>query len=82
MDFPINDLMDESACYQFLLALFHPQGLHCPRCQTRDGLRIQHFYREPVLNYRCTHCRRVFNADIRGPKLTYNVTTVGADRQG
>jgi transposase len=62
MDFPINDLMDENACYQFLLDLFHPQGLHCPRCQTLDRLLIQHFYREPVLNYRCAHCGRVFNA--------------------
>jgi transposase len=62
MDFPISDLMDENACYQFLLDVFHPQGLQCPRCQTRDDLRIQHVYREPVLNYRCTRCRRVFNA--------------------
>ncbi len=62
MDFPINDLMDENACYQFLIDIFHPQGLHCPRCQTQEGLQIQNYYREPILNYRCTQCRRVFNA--------------------
>ena len=62
MDFPINDLMDENACYQFLIDIFHPQGLHCPRCQTQEGLQIQNYYRKPILNYRCTQCRRVFNA--------------------
>ncbi len=62
MDFPINDLMDENACYQFLIDIFYPQGLHCPRCQTQEGLQIQNYYREPILNYRCTQCRRVFNA--------------------
>ncbi len=62
MDFPINDLMDENACYQFLIDIFHPQGLHCPRCQTQEGLQIQNYYRDPILNYRCTQCRRVFNA--------------------
>jgi DNA-directed RNA polymerase subunit RPC12/RpoP len=66
MDFPINDLMDENACYQFLVDLFHPQGLRCPRCQTQDGLRIQHFYRQPVLNYRCTHCRAA-GSSMPGP---------------
>jgi transposase len=62
MDFPIDDLMDENKCYQLLLDLFHPQGLHCPRCHAREGLRIHHSYREPILNYRCTHCKCVFNA--------------------
>ncbi len=62
MDFPIGDLMDENKCYEFLLDLFHPQGLHCPRCHTQEGLRIHHSYREPVLNYRCTRCKCVFNA--------------------
>ena len=32
MDFPIQDLMNEDACYQFLLDLYHPAGLCCPRC--------------------------------------------------
>ncbi len=62
MNFPINDLMDENACYQFLIDIFHPQGLHCPRCQTQEGLQIQNYYRDLILNYRCTQCRRVFNA--------------------
>jgi transposase len=62
MDFPIDDLMDEDKCYQFLLDLFHPRGLHCPRCHAHEGLQIHNSYREPILNYRCARCKRVFNA--------------------
>jgi transposase-like protein len=62
MDFPIDDLMDEDKCYHFLLDLFHPMGLLCPRCHTQEGLRIHHSYREPVFNYRCSQCKCVSNA--------------------
>src|SRR3954466_9406539 len=62
MDFPIQSFMDEDACFRFLLDLFHPEGLHCPRCHARDGFTIHRFVREPVLDHRCTSCGRVFNA--------------------
>jgi len=29
--FPLDGLLDEQACYDFLLRLLHPDGLHCPR---------------------------------------------------
>src|SRR3954452_2831188 len=54
--------MDENKCYQSLLDLFHPQGLHCPRCHAQEGLQTHNSYREPILNYRRTQCKRVFNA--------------------
>jgi len=62
MDFPIQSFMDEDACFRFLLDLFHPKGLLCPRCQAQDGFTTQRYFREPVLDYRCTACGRVFNA--------------------
>jgi transposase-like protein len=62
MDFPIQAFMDEDACFRFLLDLFHPEGLRCPRCQAQDGFTIHRYVREPVLDYRCTACGRVFNA--------------------
>ena len=62
MDFPIHDLMNEDACYQFLLDLFHPAGLRCPRCHAAEGFYTQRVFREPVLDYRCWRCSRVFNA--------------------
>lgn len=62
MDFPLTALMDEHACYLRLLRILHPNGLHCPSCQALDGLHIHRRHRDPVLDYRCKHCGRVFNA--------------------
>ena len=61
IDFPIAELMDEHACYRWLLDLLHPDGLACPRCRS-DDLRVHRRHRDPVLDYRCRSCRRVFNA--------------------
>jgi transposase len=62
MGFSIQSFMDEDACFRFLLDLFHPKGLPCPRCQAQDGFATHRYFREPVLDYRCTACGRVFNA--------------------
>jgi transposase-like protein len=61
MDFPLAGLMDEGACYARLVEALHPEGLACPRCGgARLGVHRRH--REPVLDYRCRDCHRVFNA--------------------
>jgi transposase-like protein len=62
MDFPIAELMDEDACYAKLVAWLHPEGLACPRCHRADRMRVHRSHRAPVRDYRCGHCRRVFNA--------------------
>jgi transposase-like protein len=62
MDFPITDLMDENACYAKLVAWLHPGGFACPRCGLDDRMSVHRRGRVPVLDYRCGHCRRVFNA--------------------
>ena len=62
MDFPITDLMDEQACYDQLVDWLHPGGLACPRCHQDDRLVVHRRGREPVLDFRCGHCHRVFNA--------------------
>ena len=62
MDFPIAHLLDQDACYHKLVDLLHPDGLACPRCGRRDGLKVHRRHREPVLDYRCPACGRVFNA--------------------
>ena len=60
MDFPLLDLLDEQACYDFLLDALHPDGLACPACGG-SWLTIHRAHRAPVLDYRCA-CGRVFNA--------------------
>jgi transposase-like protein len=62
MDFPITDLLDEDACYAKLVRWLHPDGLACPRCHRADRMRVHRSHRAPVRDYRCGHCRRVFNA--------------------
>ena len=62
MDFPIQDLMDETACYQYLLEVLHPEELRRPRCQAREGFQVHRSFREPVLDDRRPACGRVFNA--------------------
>jgi transposase-like protein len=62
MDFPITELRDEDACSQFLVQILHPDGLACPRCQTRDGLQVHKRLRAPIRDHRCAACGRVFNA--------------------
>jgi transposase-like protein len=57
-----DDVQDEEACYARLVRLLHPNGLSCPRCHARDGLGIHRRRREPVMDYQCSKCRRVFNA--------------------
>jgi transposase-like protein len=62
MGFPITDLMDEDACYAKLVQWLHPRGFACPRCRRDDAMAVHRRRRAPVLDYRCGHCRRVFNA--------------------
>ena len=62
MDFPIIDLMDEQACYDQLVAWLHPDGITCPRCHRHDRMVVHRRGRAPILDFRCGHCRRVFNA--------------------
>jgi transposase-like protein len=62
MDFPLKDYMDEDACYRKLVELLHPGGLACPRCGQQRQLGVHSRHREPVLEYQCGACGRVFNA--------------------
>jgi transposase-like protein len=60
--FPINDLLDEQACYQFLLKHLHPEGLRCPEGHPLAPNAAPHDrHRAPIFDYRCRTCGRVFN---------------------
>jgi transposase-like protein len=62
MDFPVSELMDEQACYDYLVSVLHPRGLACPGCGAKEGLGVHRRHRAPVLDYQCGGCGRVFNA--------------------
>ncbi len=55
-------LEDEVSCYRGLVAALHPGGLACPRCGSQRDLHIHRRHRDPVLDYQCGACNRVFNA--------------------
>ena len=60
--FPIQDLMDEQACYVFLREFLNPQGLHCPNDHPVPLDQAPHDrHRAPILDFRCRTCGAVFN---------------------
>lgn len=62
MDFPIAELMDAKSCYDKLVQWLHPSGLKCPGCNRDDRVRVHRKDRDPLWEYRCWRCGRVFNA--------------------
>ena len=61
--FPIQELMDEQKCYDYLLKVLHPQGLKCPAGHPVGPEQKPHDrHRAPLWDYRCSACGRVFNA--------------------
>ena len=63
MDFPIISLIDEEQAQAWVLNHFHPQGLHCPKCQT--GVAEARDFRKTATSglqvYRCKRCASVYN---------------------
>jgi transposase-like protein len=54
IDFPIDELLDDSVCTIWLERYLHPQGLTCPHC----GHSERRLFREPghFPAYRCRAC--------------------------
>jgi transposase-like protein len=59
MDFAIDGLMDEQKCYDWLLSQFHPNGLDCPKCKSKNKI-IQMTVNGPVIRYECKSCQKYF----------------------
>ena len=78
LDFPLNDLLDPQACYDFLVPLFHPGGLRCPHGHVLADCYVHERHRAPIAHYRCKSCGRCFNlftgTVLQGTK--YNVVQI------
>lgn len=60
--FSILDLMDEEKCYDYLVEILHPNGLHCPACRVSvEYSKVHRRDRAPVLYFHCL-CGRIYNA--------------------
>jgi hypothetical protein len=58
MDFPVNDFLDPSACYDFLVEALHPEGLACPNGHPLGRCYVYRRCRPGVPDYRCKDCGR------------------------
>ncbi len=77
--FPIQSLMDEPACYEYLLSILHPQGLHCPQGHSLPAGQGAHDrHRAPIVDYRCKTCGAVFNlfTNTSWSKTRYSCATI------
>lgn len=62
MIFPIEELLDEQRCYDYLLKTLYPEGLRCPNGHPLPSDQAPHDRsREPVFEYRCRLCGAVYN---------------------
>lgn len=63
MRFPIETLLNQKDCEDWILSHFHPEGLKCPGCQA-DVCQSHHFRRtvkSQLQVYRCNQCQSVYN---------------------
>ncbi|WP_026103090.1 helix-turn-helix domain-containing protein [Pseudanabaena sp. PCC 6802] len=60
--FPLTELLDEQACYDWLLKILHPGGLHCPNGHALPDRQAPHDRkRTPIVKYKCRECGKVFH---------------------
>lgn len=60
--FSIKKFMSIEICYNFLLDLLHPNGLHCPCGEELSCSQRPHKYRKNKLKcYKCRICGKVYN---------------------
>jgi transposase-like protein len=58
IDFPIDELLDETACRHWLERHLHPEGLRCPRCGATERRLFRPEATFPA--YRCQQCDRYY----------------------
>jgi transposase-like protein len=79
IQFPLNTLLDEQACYDFLLQILHPSGLACPYSHPLPLEQAPHDrHRAPIMDYRCRSCGAVFNlfTNTLFSKTRYRCSTI------
>ena len=60
MIFPIDNLMDEQKCYEWLLQYFHNGQLCCSACGSTH-YHAHQSSRKPIIQYKCDDCGTYFN---------------------
>lgn len=60
IDFPLDGLLDEQACLNWLEHNLHPDGLRCPRCGQAERCRARQ--EGAIPSFRCKGCDRYYTA--------------------
>jgi transposase-like protein len=62
-EFPITELLEEELRTQWLLKHFHPDGLKCPRCGSREeeARTFRRTRRSGLVVYRCRQCEQTYS---------------------
>ena len=60
IDFPLDGLLDEQACLNWLENSLHPEGLRCPRCGQAERRRARQ--QGAIPSFRCKGCDRYYTA--------------------
>lgn len=78
--FPIEQLLDEQACYDYLLELYHSDGLKCPCGSPLPEDQKPHRYQErpAMVDYKCRFCNKVFNifTETLWSKSSYRLSVI------
>jgi transposase-like protein len=62
IQWPLTEVLDEQACYDWLRQHLWPHGLYCPQGHPLPATQAAHNrHRAPLVDYRCRQCRAVFN---------------------
>jgi transposase-like protein len=63
MEFPITELLDNSACEAWLIEHFHPDGFGCPNCgaERERAHRFRQTRKSQLQVYRCNDCKKIYN---------------------
>lgn len=59
--FPLVSIPSERDCYDYLISILHPQGLHCPNGHSLNNCNVYKRNRTPIIDYRCKACGKCFN---------------------
>ena len=62
LQFPLQELMDERRCYEYLLKVLHREGPQCSQGHPlSEEQQLHDHHCAPIVAYRCRECGVVFN---------------------
>ena len=61
MRFPITQLLDEQESQISIEKPFHPHGLKCPACSSKEARQFRTTETSRLQVYRCWHCDKTYN---------------------